>query len=155
MRDLPRFISEYNRWRISNLVATAGSVSATTSPLNDTTMRDSGPNASPSTLTGTTPSTAPPQPAQIADVITFDGEDAECTICRANFVHGEWVCRIQCRHVFHASCWNTHVADDIVVRGRSLLRCPNCRGGTTMIARWNWIDLSTDAVHFRNGWAAG
>ena len=141
-RSLPRFISEYNRWRISNLVAAAESASATTPPFNDTNTRNPSSNANPPTSTGTAPPTASSQPAQVADAITFDGEDTECTICRANFAHGEWVCRIQCRHVFHAECWSVHVTDDVVDRGRSLLCCPNCRGGTTMVARWKWIDHS-------------
>ena len=45
--------------------------------------------------------------------LIYDGEEASCSICTEAFRHGERVCRLRCRHMFHTQCW-----DDYVVANR-------------------------------------
>ena len=65
----------------------------------------------------------------------YDGNDRECSFCQEEFEHGQRVCRLTCRHMFHAACWENylrHSADSV--------SCPNCRGPGRMIAVWPFID---------------
>ena len=76
------------------------------------------------------------------DTLIYEGEDSECSICLLEYEHGVRVCRIQCGHTYHASCWQTYMLSNRNVRraNRTQISCPNCRGGTHTIALWNWID---------------
>ena len=78
------------------------------------------------------PAVATPAP----EIQIFDGNNNTCTICVEAFVAGERVCRLLCRHVFHAICWqrnSLNVVDPV---------CANCRGLGQMIAIWDYIDVS-------------
>eukprot|EP00974_Lingulodinium_polyedra_P030866 2970485-Lingulodinium_polyedra.AAC.1 len=37
--------------------------------------------------------------------VFYEGADESCTLCLENFRHGDRVCRLMCRHVFHTDCW--------------------------------------------------
>ena len=55
--------------------------------------------------------------------------------------HGERVCRLECRHVFHAACWgDAMAAGSRPVPGLPHTQCPNCRGPPRLIAVWHFID---------------
>ena len=82
----------------------------------------------------------------------YDGNDDSCSICTQQFVHGERVCRLSCRHMFHAACWEsfqTHhnALPDMPFQLRP--DCPNCRGAGSIIAIWRYVDenLVTQVVH--------
>ena len=78
-----------------------------------------------------------------ADVVPviYEGMDDSCSICQHAFEHGQRVCRLSCRHMFHAECWGA--AQGVAARdARVHTRCPNCRGAGTLIAIWDFIDPS-------------
>ena len=76
--------------------------------------------------------------------------DDACSICQRSFEHGQRVCRLSCRHVFHADCWESQQRHDITEANsgssrygpRQQFECPNCRGAGTVIAIWHYIDES-------------
>ena len=91
---------------------------------------------------------AQPVPVDIEQELTtivpiiYEGDDNQCTICQQDYCHGERVCRLGCRHVFHSACWERFQR----VRGQPIdeenlqqMSCPNCRGAGTMIAVWYYI----------------
>ena len=86
----------------------------------------------PSLISGS-PRSPRPQVAQ-EPAHMFEGEDTTCSVCLEDFNHGQRVCRLQCCHVFHATCFHT------VAATADEPRCPNCRGYGRVIAFWPWID---------------
>ena len=62
--------------------------------------------------------------------VIYDGMDDSCSICQEAFTHGDRVCRLSCRHMFHSACWEraqqTH--NTSVPVPTTPLYCPNCRG---------------------------
>ena len=78
--------------------------------------------------------------AQTEDVtpVYYEGEDEECTICQDPFQHGQRVCRVNCRHVFHSACWEAYLG----TMSDDWYGCPNCRSAGNLIAVWNYIDPS-------------
>ena len=82
---------------------------------------------------------ASPEPVPVPKI--FEGLDEACSICVETFRHGERVCRLSCRHMFHAGCWESALrytgASGITPRR---LNCPNCRGAGTVIAVRPFID---------------
>ena len=47
------------------------------------------------------------------------------------------VCRLTCRHTFHAACWASYIAHSA---DQEHVSCPNCRDPGRMIASWPYID---------------
>ena len=100
------------------------------------------------------PGTPPPGPGmdlariQTDEVIPhfYDGVDDACTICSEPFEHGERVCRLACRHMFHAQCWEDfqrHHLGSLESIQHVRPDCPNCRGSGTLIAIWKYITTDT------------
>ena len=95
---------------------------------------------------------AQPQQPEVVPVI-FDGNNATCTICGPTdntFAPGNRVCRLRCRHIFHATCWNeyhNHADASRAFRGD----CPNCRGRGDVIAIWNYIDPNLVTQYLPDG----
>lgn len=83
-------------------------------------------------------------------MVFYEGDDRQCAICTEDFVHGDRVCRLRCRHMFHASCWDRLIsaANRPASVHPSRGDCPNCRGAGAMIAVWNYLspDLITQDV---------
>jgi len=69
------------------------------------------------------------------EVAVYNGDIDECSICLAAFTPDQRVMRLQCFHVFHASCW--------VQGSRTLESCPNCRAPARVIATWSWVQRGT------------
>ncbi len=69
--------------------------------------------------------------------IIYDGAETTCSFCRQDFLHGERVCRITCRHMCHSECWSNYME-----QGSGHRECPNCRGAGSLIAVWDYIDAS-------------
>lgn len=61
------------------------------------------------------------------EVTVYDGGEYSCSLCLENMQEGERVCRLRCRHVFHAACWDQ-------MRNANNASCPNCRGSPDIIA---------------------
>jgi hypothetical protein len=82
----------------------------------------------------------------------FDGSDDTCSICAEAFVHGEQVCRLVCRHVFHAGCWDNYLTATNRLNG-TRADCPNCRGAGTLVAVWPFIGehMITQEIFRLNG----
>ncbi len=82
----------------------------------------------------------------------FDGRDDTCSICAEAFDHGESVCRLVCRHIFHASCWDNYLTATNSLSG-TRADCPNCRGAGTLVAVWPFIGqhLFTQEIGHING----
>ena len=83
---------------------------------------------------------APPPPPPVAHPpipVFFDGNEDTCSICAEGFEHGDQVCRLVCRHMFHAACWNRMYDANNNNRRDD---CPNCRGAGSIIAVWRYID---------------
>ena len=70
----------------------------------------------------------------------YNGTDAECSICQANFQRDESVYRITCNHLFHEECWNTML--DLTT---GECECPNCRGPATATSLFKCIGVQTDS----------
>ena len=66
------------------------------------------------------------------EVRTYEGDNETCRPCLEDFVEGNWLIRLVCRHQFHARCWTDAVQSD----SRD---CPNCRGSGRIIARFRYI----------------
>ena len=79
-----------------------------------------------------------PQPAPAPEPVPtyYDGAENVCSICSEDFRHGERVCRLRCRHMFHCQCWDLL---QTTRRRPEEYCCPNCRGGPTLTAVWNFI----------------
>ena len=79
------------------------------------------------------------------DYVIWDGNETMCSICTEEFTAGERVCRLQCRHMFHAACWERFVEaiNRAPAPSRQPVRadCPNCRGSANLVAVWNYVDL--------------
>ena len=45
-----------------------------------------------------------PPPEEVIPHI-YDGDERACSLCLEEFTHGQQVCRLTCRHMFHAACW--------------------------------------------------
>ena len=58
----------------------------------------------------------------------YEGNDRACSLCQEEFEHGQEVCRLTCRHMFHAACWETYVSHSV---DEEYMSCPNCRGPGT------------------------
>ena len=100
---------------------------------------------------GTSDPSQRPIPADSSDEVTpviYDGNDEECSLCLEQFRPGARVCRLACRHMFHADCWENYLRGDRRIEdplgGSRPIElpnsCPNCRGAGTLIAVWNYID---------------
>ena len=74
--------------------------------------------------------------------LIYDGAEESCSICAEAFRGGERVCRLRCRHMFHADCWQQYVSVNQLREEFS--NCPNCRGSGTLIAIWNYLDQGND-----------
>jgi len=85
---------------------------------------------------------AVPTPAVVAPAVPviYEGMDESCSICQEAFNHGQRVCRLSCRHMFHAACWERAQHSHNATAGQPTLGCPNCRGAGTIIAVWDYID---------------
>jgi hypothetical protein len=78
-----------------------------------------------------------------ADTIDYDGDENVCALCITEYLQGERVLRLTCRHMFHIECWNNMVhanesQTNATGRGRDVC-CPNCRGGGRVVARFRYI----------------
>ena len=131
---------------------TSQAQAASSSTASDAAMPEASPApASPligSTIGGGTPppelvASDPPTPSEAPQgmpvPIIWEGLDDACSICTHNFTHGERVCRLSCRHMFHSTCWND-MFDHANSRRQASICCPNCRGAGSVIAVWNYID---------------
>ena len=80
-------------------------------------------------------------PINLEDTVPIFHEDPDdaCSICQNRFIHDESVCRLSCRHVFHAECW-TDLSDSHARSSGTSAFCPNCRGSGTLISAWSYID---------------
>ena len=96
--------------------------------------RQSAPNSSPRRVD------TPPAP------VLYDGTDESCSICQAEFQHGERVCRLACRHMFHRECWERYMSTPPLdfAEPTTARSCPNCRGAGTVIAEWTYIRTEAD-----------
>ena len=72
--------------------------------------------------------------------VIYEGNDTTCSICSDEFEHGDRVCRLSCRHVFHTQCWERAQNHNNSSTPTGPLTCPNCRGAPTIIAIWNYLD---------------
>ena len=80
--------------------------------------------------------------APIVVPVIYEGSGTACSICSDEFVQGDRVCRLSCRHVFHTQCWERAQRHNNTPSSTPTgpLTCPNCRGAPTIIAIWNYID---------------
>jgi len=70
----------------------------------------------------------------------FDGNNYTCTVCIQEFVAGERVIRLLCRHVFHGTCWSRLTLSTDPSSATSFPDCPNCRSLGQIIAMWDYVD---------------
>jgi len=80
------------------------------------------------------------RPTEPDPPVIFEGMDDICSICQDGFQHGQRVCRLSCRHMFHAACWESAQSSFSTTPQTPRLSCPNCRGAGTLIAIWHYID---------------
>eukprot|EP00971_Amphidinium_carterae_P349546 6491071-Amphidinium_carterae.1 len=78
----------------------------------------------------------------------YDGDPRECTLCQAEFVEHQRVCRLPCRHVFHSTCYEQLLSHHRAGEARQAPYppCPNCRGNGRVIATWVYVpevDITT------------
>ena len=80
--------------------------------------------------------------------VVYEGMDEACSICQHAFAHGDRVCRLSCRHMFHANCWGAAMGS-AALDNQPRASCPNCRGSGTLIAVWSYIDPTrvTQIIH--------
>ncbi|CAE7335652.1 HRD1B [Symbiodinium sp. CCMP2592] len=71
------------------------------------------------------------------DLQAYDEPDTMCSLCQEEFGAGESVVRLVCRHLFHTHCWTSYL-----VHEEARMQCPNCRGSTRIIARFNYVSHS-------------
>ena len=67
----------------------------------------------------------------------YEGNERTCSLCQEEFEHNQQVCRLTCRHMFHASCRESFTSHSV---RQPQISCPNCRGPGRMIAVWPYID---------------
>lgn len=72
-------------------------------------------------------------------IITYDGRDDFCTICLEKYVRHDQVCRMPCKHMLHAACWQKHVLEFEPSRHVLEPCCPICRGPGVLIASWPYV----------------
>ena len=87
--------------------------------------------------------TAQPQ----EQAVEFDGDDRMCAICRDEFVHGDRVVRLRCRHILHRQC-NIQLLENT---DSDIVLCPACRGRADAIAEFRFIGQAPEAPA---GWGA-
>jgi len=73
--------------------------------------------------------------------IDYDGDDRTCALCQHDYLHGDNVIRLVCRHIFHGDCW----MDNQINNPAGASSCPVCRGRGRIIARWQFIAPESDA----------
>jgi len=83
--------------------------------------------------------------------VIFAGMDGTCSICHEEFQHGQRVCRLSCRHIFHSTCWGVEQSGIRTSSQTPRTSCPNCREAGTLIAVWHYIDESRVAQKVE-GW---
>jgi len=76
-----------------------------------------------------------PRPVQRFPTVVnhFRGDEPTCHICQEEYTHNTVCIRNQCRHSFHAMCWERWINgghDD----------CPLCRCSADVVSRYNYID---------------
>ncbi len=81
------------------------------------------------------PSVGPSDESEVIPII-YDGMDDACAICLNDFRQGEMVCRLVCRHMYHAECWERYVQAQT-----TRISCPICRGAGTLLSVWRYISL--------------
>jgi len=87
-------------------------------------------------------------PAQVSprtELVIYDGDEDTCSLCYAAFEAGERVCRLRCRHMFHAACWEN------LLTQATRDECPNCRGAGTLISIWHYVDPTLITQHTPEG----
>ena len=96
------------------------------------------------------------EPSEHSEPTVYDGLDYSCSICQDNFLHGDRVCRMPCRHIFHFVCWDSCVANRLQQQQERQQQqqqsttlnnpgnCPNCRGAGRVIAIWDYIESGAD-----------
>ena len=89
-----------------------------------------------------TPQTVTPRPSEapVAEPtpVIYEGNEQTCSLCQEQFLHNHRVCRLQCRHMFHAQCWEGFTVHQNTAH-EPHQACPNCRGSSTLIAVWPYI----------------
>ena len=87
---------------------------------------------------------AEPVPERDQDIVFYEGDDRNCSLCQDRFRHGDLVCRLRCRHMFHSDCWGRLMraanAPSLASGPRTRHECPNFRGSGTLIAVWHYVD---------------
>ena len=63
-----------------------------------------------------------PQPPAEQPAVEFDGDDRMCAICQEQFVHGDRVVRLRCRHILHRQC-NIQLLENT---DTTIVLCPAC-----------------------------
>ena len=81
------------------------------------------------------PAETPQPPPAAEQVAEFDGDDRMCAICREDFVHGDQVVRLRCRHILHRQC-NIALLENT---DTSIVLCPACRGRADAVAEFRFI----------------
>ena len=51
----------------------------------------------------------------------YEGNERACSLCQEEFEHGQQVCRLTCRHTFHASWWESFTTHSV---SQSQISCP-------------------------------
>ena len=75
----------------------------------------------------------------------YTGDESSCAMCQQDFLAGEAVCRLRCRHMFHTYCWNYY--RDANFRHP----CPICRGRGERVAAWRFIEPTVPTQVGANG----
>ena len=73
--------------------------------------------------------------SELDSVPEFDGDVDQCPLCITDFIGGDSVMRLVCRHVFHTECWRNYETSTRL----TLMRCPVCRGSSRIAARYTFI----------------
>ena len=76
-----------------------------------------------------------PQPPAEQPAVEFDGDDRMCAICQEQFVHGDRVVRLRCRHILHRQC-NIQLLENT---DTDIVLCPACRGRADTVAEFRFI----------------
>ena len=74
------------------------------------------------------------------DFIDYRGAPDTCSVCMDKFRHDEVVVRLQCNHLFHASCHEKSVTNSI----QEEYKCPNCRGPPILTAKFLYAGYAPD-----------
>ena len=96
-------------------------------------------SGTPAATASASASATPVSPRTDGDIpIFYEGAEDSCSICTERFEHRQSVCRISCRHMFHADCWDAYLYN-ANSRRVPQASCPNCRGAGTLVANWRYI----------------